>query len=57
MAVNPIIECFGRDLIPDYCHSIESSAVYTAPPFLSNPSMVAQIGVFVACRFICMLRK
>jgi len=33
MAVDPIIECFSRDLVPEYCHSSESSAVYTAPPF------------------------
>jgi len=33
MAVNPIIECFGRDLVPDYCQGLKSSAVYTAPPF------------------------
>jgi len=33
MAVNPIIECFSRDLVPKYCHSLELSAVYTAPPF------------------------
>jgi len=33
MAVNPIIECFWRDLIPEYCQGLESSAVYTAPHF------------------------
>jgi len=33
MAVNPIIECFWRDLAPEYCHGLESSAVNTAPPF------------------------
>jgi len=33
MAVDPIIECFSRDLIPEYCKGLESSAVYTAPPF------------------------
>jgi hypothetical protein len=33
MAVNPIIECFGRELGPEYCHGLESSAVNTAPPF------------------------
>jgi hypothetical protein len=33
MAVNPIIECFGRDLVPEYSQRLESSAVYTAPPF------------------------
>jgi hypothetical protein len=32
MAVNPIIESFGRDLIPKYCHGLDSSAVNTAPP-------------------------
>jgi len=33
MAVNPIIECFSMDLVPEYCRGIESSAVYTVPPF------------------------
>ena len=33
MAVNEIIECFRRDLVPEYCYSLESSVVYTAPPF------------------------
>jgi len=33
MAVNPIIEYFSRDLVPEYCQGLESSAVYTAPPF------------------------
>jgi len=36
MAVNPIIECFSKNLIPHYCHGFESStgtAVYTVPPF------------------------
>jgi len=33
MAVNPIIEWFWRDLVPEYCQGLESSAVYTAPPF------------------------
>jgi len=32
MAVNPVIECFRRDLVPEYCQSLESSTVYTAPP-------------------------
>jgi len=32
MAVNPIIECFSRDLVPEYYQGSESSAVYTAPP-------------------------
>jgi len=34
MAVNPIIECFSRDLVPKYCHGLVSSVVFTAPPFL-----------------------
>jgi len=33
MAVNSIIECFSRDLITEYCQGLESSAVYTVPPF------------------------
>jgi hypothetical protein len=33
MAANTIIECFGRDLVPEYCHSLESSAINSAPPF------------------------
>jgi len=33
MAVDPITECFSRDLVPEYCHGLESSGVYTAPPF------------------------
>jgi hypothetical protein len=32
MPVNPIIECFSRDLVPENCHGLQSSAVYTAPP-------------------------
>jgi len=32
MAVNPIIECFSRDLVTEYCHGLESSAVHTASP-------------------------
>jgi len=33
MAVNPIIECFSRDLVTEYCQGLESSAIYNAPPF------------------------
>jgi len=33
MALNPIIECFSMDFVPEYCHGIESSAVYTVPSF------------------------
>jgi len=33
MAVNPIIGWFSTDLIPEYCHDFDSSAVYTPPPF------------------------
>jgi len=33
MAVNPIIECFWRDLVPEYCHGLESTVVHTALPF------------------------
>jgi hypothetical protein len=33
MAVSSIIECFSRNRVPEYCQSLESSAVYTAPPF------------------------
>jgi len=33
MAVIPIAECFSRDLGPEYCHGLESSAVLTAPPY------------------------
>jgi len=33
MTVDPIIEWFSRDLIPEYCQGIETSAVYTVPPF------------------------
>jgi len=33
MAVNPSIECFSRDLIPEYCHGLEFSVVYTLPLF------------------------
>jgi hypothetical protein len=32
MPDNPIIECFSRDLIREYCQGLESSAVYAAPP-------------------------
>jgi hypothetical protein len=33
IAVNPVIECLRWDLVPEYCQGLESSAVYTAPPF------------------------
>ena len=33
MAVNPIIECFSKDLVTEYCPGLESSAFYTEPPF------------------------
>jgi len=36
MAVDPINECFSRDLVPEYCHGLESSAAHTAPPFLEK---------------------
>jgi hypothetical protein len=32
MAVNPIIECYSRDHVPEYCQRLESHAGYTAPP-------------------------
>jgi len=32
MTVDLIMECFSRDFVPKYCHSLESSAIYTAPP-------------------------
>jgi len=33
MPVNPVIEYISRDLVPEYCQGLESSAVYTAPHF------------------------
>jgi len=32
IAVNPIIECFSRDLVTEYCQCFQCSAVYTVPP-------------------------
>jgi len=32
MVVNPIIECFWSNLVPEYYHGLESSAIYIAPP-------------------------
>ena len=32
MAVDPIIECFSTDLVPEYCYGLDSSAVYTVHP-------------------------
>jgi len=32
MTVNPIIECYSRDLVPEYYQGLESTVVYTAPP-------------------------
>jgi len=32
MALNPIMECFSRDLVTEYCHGLETSTVHTAPP-------------------------
>jgi hypothetical protein len=34
MPDNPIIECFSKDLVPDYCQGLEASTVSTAPPFV-----------------------
>jgi len=31
-AVNPINECFSRDLVIEYCQGLESSTVHTATP-------------------------
>jgi len=36
MAVKLIFECIWRDLVPEYCHSLESSTVYIAPPVVVN---------------------
>jgi len=33
MPVNPIIECFSRDVVPEYCQGLETTAVSTEPPF------------------------
>ena len=33
MAVDPRNECFSRDLVPEYCQGLDSSVVYTAPPY------------------------
>jgi len=33
MPVNPIIESFTWDLVPEYSQGLEASAVSTAPPF------------------------
>jgi hypothetical protein len=33
MPGNPMIECFSRDLVPEYCQDFEASAVSTAPLF------------------------
>jgi hypothetical protein len=32
VAVNPIIESFSRNIVPEYHHGIESSMVYSEPP-------------------------
>jgi len=32
VAVNPIIDCVSRDLVPKYCQGSESTAIYTVPP-------------------------
>jgi len=34
MAVDPIIECFSRHLLPEYCQGLDSCAVNTAASFL-----------------------
>jgi len=56
MAVNPIIEYFLSDLVPEYSLDSESSLVYTVPDCLVIPCLVTQIGVYVACHPICMQR-
>jgi hypothetical protein len=33
MAINHIIHCGSRDLVLEYCHSMESTEGYTVPPF------------------------
>jgi len=57
MAVNTRFESFSRDPVTEYCHGLESTAVYTAPSFLSKPSLIAQIGVYRACRCIIMHKQ
>jgi hypothetical protein len=37
MAINPMIEWVSRDLVPQYCHGPEASAVNTAPPVYVGP--------------------
>jgi hypothetical protein len=32
MAINPIIEYFSRDLVPEYCHELESKAIPSVCP-------------------------
>jgi hypothetical protein len=56
MPDNPIIESFSSDLVLRYCQGFDASAVSPVPPFLSNPSMVAQIGVYLARCCISMQR-
>jgi hypothetical protein len=34
IAVNPILEFFSSEFVPEYCHGLESSMVYTVTPFV-----------------------
>jgi len=36
MAVDPIIKLISTYLVPEYCHGLQSSTGYTAPPFSSR---------------------
>jgi hypothetical protein len=36
MAVDSIIQCFSCNLVLQYCHGLESSAVNTVTPFVVN---------------------
>jgi hypothetical protein len=33
MPVDPMIECFSRDVVPEYTQGLEASVVCTVPPF------------------------
>jgi hypothetical protein len=57
MAVHPIIECFSQDLVPQYCHGLESTTGYSVSAILWNPFMVSQIGVSLACHYLYMVVK
>ena len=57
MAVNRILNGFEGISSPSIVMIWSLGRSTLGRPFLSNPSMVAQMGVYFACHYICMQMK